>query len=122
MRNYLLIGAIPACVALGALTSAAFAHEPVAVNLKEWDVGFKEMEVKNGQLRFEIQNAGTVEHAFEIEGESGVQEIEIKSRNLKPGEKTTVEVELAGGKYEVYCPLHDHKDKGMVGELTVGGM
>jgi uncharacterized cupredoxin-like copper-binding protein len=122
--TYLLAGTIPLCTAVAILCSPAFAQdelEPVEVKLKEWDLGFKEVAVKGDKARFEIENTGTVEHAFEVEGETGGQKVEFKSPILKPGEKTTFDIELPPGQYEAYCPLHDHRDKGMAGEITVAG-
>jgi plastocyanin len=122
MSRRLLGGMIPICAAAGLLCSPAIAQElePVEVKLNEWDLGFKEVTVEE-KARFEIENIGAVEHAFEVEGESGGQKVEIKSPTLKPGEKTVLEVELPAGTYEAYCPLHDHRDKGMAGAVTVAG-
>ena len=122
MRKYLVAWIIPLCAAGGVLSFPAFAQdEPVEVKLKEWDLGFKEVTIKGSKARFEIENAGTVEHAFEVEGEAGGQEVEFKSPILKPAEKFTLEVELPPGKYEAYCPVHDHKDKGMKAEIAIAG-
>ena len=40
---------------------------------------------------------------------------------IQPGDKTELTVDLDEGTYEIYCPVGDHKDRGMVGTLTVGG-
>jgi uncharacterized cupredoxin-like copper-binding protein len=116
MRSTLVCG-IFLCATVGISLSPAFAQESADVDLKEWALGFKKMSVKNGHIRFDIENVGTVEHAFEVEGEAGGQKIEFKSPILKPGDKTTLEVDLPP-----YCPVHDHKDKGMRGKVTVGSM
>ena len=121
MRSSLVRG-ICLCAAFGVGLSPAFAQESADVKLKEWALGFKNMSVQNGHIRFDIENTGTIEHAFEVEGEAGGQKIEYKSPTLKPGEKTTLEVDLPPGKYDAYCPVHDHKDKGMRGKVTVGSM
>lgn len=117
-----IVRGICLCAAVGIILSPAFAHEPANVKLNEWELGFKQMSANTGQIRFDIENVGTVEHAFEVEGEAGGQKVEYKSPILKPGEKTTLEVDLPPGEYEAYCPVHDHKDKGMAGEITVKGM
>jgi uncharacterized cupredoxin-like copper-binding protein len=72
---------------------------------------------KSGRVRFEVRNDGAVEHSLEIEGPSG--DFKLK-RNLKPGEASSVEVNLEPGTYEWYCPVGDHKALGMRGEITVG--
>ncbi len=120
MKKHLLMATIPICVAAGFLCFPAFAQdEPKVVNvtLKDGDLGFKELTVK-GATRFEIENAGTKDHAFEIEGEIGDKEFEVASPVMKPGEKSVIIVGLPAGKYEVYCPVGEHKEMGMAGEIT----
>ena len=118
MKNALLIGTISAAIALFGVSAFAQDEPPVVkVTLKNGDLGFKELTVK-GETRFEIENAGTKDHAFEIEGKIGDKEFEIASPVLKPGEKSVIIVGLPAGKYEVYCPVADHKEMGMAGEIT----
>jgi plastocyanin len=72
--------------------------------------------VPPGSVTFSVTNAGTMEHNFEVEG----QGIETKfDTNLKPGETRSLEVDLAAGTYMVYCPVDDHKARGMRLELKV---
>jgi uncharacterized cupredoxin-like copper-binding protein len=120
MKRYLPVTIIPICAAMGFLGLPAFAQdapEVVKVTLKDGDLGFKELTVK-GETRFEIENAGTADHAFEIEGEIGDKEFEVASPVLKPGEKSVIIVGLPAGKYEAYCPVEGHREKGMAGEIT----
>jgi len=121
MRSTFVCG-IYLCATVAIGLSPALAQEAADVDLKEWALGFKRMSVQNGHIRFDIENVGTVEHAFEVEGEAGGQKIEFKSPVLKPGEKTTLDVDLPPGEYDAYCPVHDHKDKGMSGKVIVGKM
>jgi uncharacterized cupredoxin-like copper-binding protein len=102
------------------LGSAAYSQEVVKVTMKDGDLGFKEMTVK-GETRFNIENAGTNDHAFEIEGEIGGQEFEVASRVLKPGQSSVVIVKLPPGTYDAYCPVDDHREKGMAAKLTFAG-
>jgi uncharacterized cupredoxin-like copper-binding protein len=120
MKKHALIATTPICAVIGFLSLPAFAQEEadvVKVTLKDGDLGFKELTVK-GETRFEIENAGTADHAFEIEGEIGGQEFAIASPVLKPGENSVLIVGLPAGKYEAYCPVEGHKEKGMAGEIT----
>lgn len=121
MRSTFVCG-IYLCAAIAIALSPARAQESADVDLKEWALGFKRMSVKDGHIRFDIENVGTVEHAFEVEGEAGGQKVEFKSPTLKPGEKTTLNVDLPPGEYDAYCPVHDHKEKGMSGKVIVGNM
>jgi uncharacterized cupredoxin-like copper-binding protein len=88
------------------ITETDFALEPSSVDLEE-----------PGTYTFEVVNDGQVPHALEVEGE----EIEEETETLQPGERATLTVTLAGGSYELYCPVGDHKDRGMVGKAVVAG-
>lgn len=122
MKKHLLVGSI--CASLALLTFPAFAAEDgevVKVDLKEWQLGFKDVTVKGEKAVFEITNSGTTDHAFEMEGEIGGKKFEIASMHLKPGEKASFVVALPAGTYEVYCPVEGHKDKGMAGTVKFSG-
>ena len=69
-----------------------------------------------GWQAFEVKNTGTKDHNFEIEG-NGVHE--QFSLDVDPGEQKVMRVELKPGTYSVYCPVSDHKDKGMATTVTV---
>ena len=68
-----------------------------------------------GTYAFEVVNKGSVGHALEIEGEDIEEETDV----LDPGETATLTVDLEEGSYELYCPVGDHKDRGMKGRLGV---
>jgi uncharacterized cupredoxin-like copper-binding protein len=69
-----------------------------------------------GTYTFEATNDGGVDHALEIEG-NGVEE---ETETIGPGESASVTVDLESGTYEMYCPIGNHRDLGMTGEVTVG--
>jgi plastocyanin len=84
-----------------------FALDPATVTLDE-----------PGTYTFRAVNEGGVDHALEIEGHGIEEETEI----LGPGESGELTVEITEpGEYELYCPVGDHKDRGMEGSVTVGG-
>ena len=57
-------------------------------------------------------------HALEIEAPGG----EVETGDIQPGESATLTANLdRPGKYEWYCPVGNHRDLGMEGEITVGG-
>ena len=72
--------------ALCLLGSTAHGAEVVKVNMKDGDLGFKDITVK-GEARFEVENSGTTEHGFELEGEIGGKKFEVASPVLAPGGK-----------------------------------
>jgi high-affinity iron transporter len=72
---------------------------------------------KAGSVTFEVTNAGTEEHEFEIfKGETVVDEIE----GLVPGLTRQLTVTLDPGEYTYVCKLAAHDTLGMKGALTVG--
>ena len=71
---------------------------------------------EDGVIEFQVKNAGSVTHALEVEGEG----VEQKTADIAPGESASVKVRLADGTYELYCPIGNHADQGMTGELAVG--
>ena len=76
-----------------------------------------EVDVEPGETTFTVSNEGEFPHALEIEG-NGIEE---ETEELGPGESGSLTVDLEPGEYELYCPVGDHRDQGMVGTLVVGG-
>jgi uncharacterized cupredoxin-like copper-binding protein len=72
---------------------------------------------KSGVIEFLVKNDGSTTHALEIEG----GDVEQRTDDIAPGESGHLEVDLSKGVYELYCPVDDHKDKGMTGEVRVAG-
>jgi plastocyanin len=88
------------------MTASDFAFDPSAVQVDQ-----------TGSVTFRLTNDGTFPHALEIEG----QGIEEATATLQPGESGEVTVDFGEeGSYVLYCPVGDHRDRGMEGELTVG--
>jgi uncharacterized cupredoxin-like copper-binding protein len=109
---------------LAALTFAGtHAHgtpgDPAAVSAKlsEWKVELSQGTITAGSVTFTVTNAGSIPHAFEIEG----QGIERETDVLPPGSSATLTLTLAPGTYEVYCPVGEdsHKKLGMETHLRV---
>ncbi len=73
---------------------------------------------KAGSVTFEVTNDGQTDHALEVEGPSG----EAKTETIAPGKSATLNVDLSkAGKYEMYCPIGNHKAMGMEGDVIVAG-
>jgi plastocyanin len=70
-----------------------------------------------GTIDFAIRNAGQVEHALEVETQSG----EVETENIAPGGTATLKADLEPGAYVWYCPVGDHRERGMEGRITVAG-
>jgi uncharacterized cupredoxin-like copper-binding protein len=93
----------------------------VSARLNEWRIELSRDSVSAGEITFLVTNGGTMEHAFEVEGEG----IERETEHLAPGASATLSVELAPGRYQLYCPIEEeglvHAAKGMRTVLYVGG-
>ena len=73
---------------------------------------------KGGTVTFEVANDGEFDHSLEVEGPSG----EVETDTIPPGQSATLEVDLSkAGTYEMYCPIGNHREMGMEGEVSVAG-
>jgi uncharacterized cupredoxin-like copper-binding protein len=89
------------------------------VDLAATDFKFdpSEPSVKSGNVTFNLKNDGQVTHSLEIEDVNG-EDKELEG-DVSPGSDGTLAVNLKPGTYEFYCPVDDHKQMGMTGEITV---
>jgi uncharacterized cupredoxin-like copper-binding protein len=90
----------------------------ISVELREWAVELSRDTVPAGEMTFQAMNAGTMEHALEVEG----QGVEQETEHIAPGGTATLTVRLRPGTYEVYCPVvgqYDHQAQGMTTTLVV---
>jgi uncharacterized cupredoxin-like copper-binding protein len=74
--------------------------------------------VKSGKVTFNEKNDGQVTHSLEIEDVTPGHDQELEG-DVSPGSSGTLTANLAPGKYEFYCPVGNHKQMGMTGEITV---
>ena len=88
------------------ISETEFALEPANVRVGD-----------TGTVTFRVTNDGGIPHALEVDG----QGIEEETDTIEPGETAELTVDLRDeGSYELYCPIGDHRDQGMEGELIVG--
>ena len=102
-------------------TAPAAVTRPAAASFDVTETDFKldpanPKLVRGGLVRFTVRNAGKVEHSLAVEGPNG--EVQL-ARALAPGQRGTLEATLSRGTYEWYCPIGNHRDEGMEGEITV---
>lgn len=95
--------------------------KPVTVSVMETDFLLTPTNITvaaPGVVKLKPTNNGKVVHALEVEGPGG----EVKTRPIKPGKSATLKVDLSKpGSYTWYCPIDDHKAKGMKGTIRVSG-
>jgi len=113
-------GALAALVVGGPIAHRA-PGDPVVVSARlwEWKVELSASTVPAGTVTFTVTNAGTIPHAFEIEGHG----MEKETDEIQPGSSATFTLTLKLGTYEVYCPVGEgsHKKLGMETHLKVAG-
>lgn len=88
------------------------------IELSEWAIEPKDLELPAGKTKFIVTNVGEFTHnvAFSLEG----QGIIGKSPDFKKDQNPqTFEVDLKPGTYKMVCTIVGHEDAGMVGTLTV---
>jgi uncharacterized cupredoxin-like copper-binding protein len=101
-------------------TTAAKTREAAfAVTEREYSLSPSRLEVPStGEFTISVRNAGSVRHALEVEGPAG----EVRTGPLGPGSTAQLKVKLTKpGRYEWYCPIDDHKGRGMRGTIVVAG-
>jgi len=92
----------------------------IAVSEQEFSIMPRSISLtQTGTYTFKVTNDGQIPHALEVEG----QGVEQKTAPIQPGSSATLTVDLPkNGSYEVYCPIDDHRSKGMEASMAVGGM
>jgi plastocyanin len=87
------------------------------VALSEYAISPDAMSVQAGQpITFALANVGGNPHQLTIAG-SGA---EWTSDRLESGQATSFTVTFAeAGDYEMWCPVGTHRDRGMVGTISV---
>jgi uncharacterized cupredoxin-like copper-binding protein len=109
-----------------AQTTTTTASAPAAASSHTVTLAEKEFSItpnsfsltKTGAYTFKVTNNGRIGHALEIEGHG----VEQRTSTIEPGKTATLQVDLPKtGSYEVFCPIDDHKNKGMKASLAVGG-
>ena len=102
-----------------ASTSGGASGAGGSVDLTATDFKFNPSDptVKSGEVTFNLKNDGQVTHSLEIEDVNG-KDVELEG-DVSPGSSGTLKANLAPGTYEFYCPVDNHKEMGMTGEITV---
>jgi len=97
--------------------AAAAGGQTVDMSAVDFKFNPSDPSVKSGDVTFNLTNDGQAPHSLEIEDVNG-QDQEIEG-DVAPGQSGTLQVNLPPGTYEFYCPVGNHKEMGMEGEITV---
>jgi uncharacterized cupredoxin-like copper-binding protein len=91
------------------------------VQLREFAIEPATFTVAAGEtVHLNVTNQGAREHNLELELESaGIDQV-LFGANLQPGQSDTAEVTFSQpGTWELYCPLDQHRDRGMLASVQV---
>lgn len=119
MRRSLLLFAV-LLAGCGSNDTADSGASAKAVEIAATDFALDPGSVKvdaAGKTTFRLVNNGATEHALEVEG----PDVEEETDPIAPGESAELTVDLAAGKYALYCPIDRHRQMGMEATLLVGG-
>ena len=109
---------VPLVAALVGLTVVAgVVHAQSAVTMSAVEFAFQPSTVRtaSGTVTFNLRNNGQFPHNIQFDG----QDAPIFADNLTAGQSASATVTLAPGTYTFYCPVDGHRDRGMVGTLTI---
>ena len=94
--------------------------ELISVELKEFKISPSEINIKPGNVKFEVKNIGSVAHEFSVFEPGNTIPI-VSVKNIENGQsKESNVVMLKEGIYEIGCYLPGHLEAGMKGKLVVG--
>jgi plastocyanin len=109
-----LVIALTACE--GAGEDGGPVAERVEIEATSYAYSPASITVPAGTIQFVIHNAADIVHGFEVEGQGMEEEI----AEIQPGATDSLTVTFEQpGTYEIYCPVDDHEQRGMVGSLEV---
>ena len=113
---FLLVAA--GLLVLGGGAAAVYAQTTSTVVMREFEFDPANVRVSSGRVTFTLENAGQFPHNLHIEG-NGVSEDVKTDGPVAGGQSFTGAVTLPAGTYETWCPVDAHRERGMVGSLTV---
>jgi uncharacterized cupredoxin-like copper-binding protein len=102
------------------LPVAARASSPARVQVveKEYSLTLSRLRVNSGQAIVQVLNFGMDTHDLVIQSNAkGSKPMRVKQ--MGPGDRVTLTVKLAPGKYTLWCSLPGHRARGMVAPLVV---
>ena len=108
---------------MATVSATASADQTIPVTLTEFSFTPDAYNVRAGEtVHFQLSNSGRFGHDMHIQGPGLDTEAVPGSGSVRPGESVTFDVTFpAAGTYQVWCPVQDHRDRGMVATVVVAG-
>ena len=116
MKRLVLGATFAALVAFG-FVGVASAQSVVTMSMVEFAFQPSTVNVSGNSVTFDARNDGQFPHNIAIDGRDG----SIFPDDLTAGQSGSATITLAPGTYTFYCPVPGHRERGMVGTLTIGG-
>lgn len=88
----------------------------VSVTETEFMITLPRRTFTPGRYTFVVHNRGAITHALKFDG-PGVNGVATPS--ISPGQAASVTITLRPGRYEVFCPIANHRQLGMNVNITV---
>jgi hypothetical protein len=109
--------AVLAALAL-AIPAAAKAPDRIMARGSEWQIVLSKPKVSPGRVIVQFVNAGEDPHDLKLQRIGGGPELAIGT--LEPGAYANLDVHLKrGARYELWCSLPHHRERGMEATLRV---
>jgi plastocyanin len=116
------LGLIAFAVGTGvAILPAALADRTVPENMTEFAFDNASVTAQAGEtVHFALVNAGQFPHSLAFDQADGVHVLAEPEDAVAPGDSGMVDVTFsAPGTYTFFCPVPGHRERGMVGMVTV---
>jgi uncharacterized cupredoxin-like copper-binding protein len=103
---------------------AAYAQQALVEQTTEFEFSNPRLTVRAGQpVRITVNNAGMFPHTIAFDDAAGASiAAQPAASGVAPGASGVVDVTFANaGTFEFWCPVGTHRDRGMIGTITVAG-
>lgn len=109
----------PAAGQAASTPSASAAPQVVTFHETEFKIDPATLSLKAGTYEFDFVDDGKFGHDFHLAPAGSTTDLAASSAVLKTGQSGSFTVTLKPGTYTYFCAVPGHKDRGMVGTLTV---
>ena len=103
----------------GSSSTPSAAPQVVTFHESEFKIDPATLSLKAGTYEFDFVDDGKFGHDFHLAPAGSTTDVAASSGVLKSGQSGSFTVALKPGTYTYFCAVPGHKDRGMVGTLTV---
>jgi plastocyanin len=114
-KRVVVVSLVGAMVGLSIIAGVVHAQTAVTMTAVEFAFQPSTVRTSSGSVTFNLRNDGQFPHNIQFDGQAAP----IFADNLTSGQSESATVNLAPGTYTFYCPVDGHRDRGMVGTLTI---